>query len=149
MRLASILSIALVALCAPVFADDAAFTKKQLEQGGSAYIELFNKQDATGLAAMYATGAIIVDETGSHANIVQLYQDAFKAGMNRIEVSVDQTRPLGSDVGLGMGKYRVTGKNPSGAAIEFAGIWTATYVREGGTWKPRMLTTVPQPPSTK
>ena len=147
MRLASVLLIAIVALCTPAFADD--LSKKQLEQVASTYVELFNKQDATALAAMYATGAIIVDQTGGRTNIVQVYQDAFKAGLNRLEISVDQTWPLGSDVGLGMGKFRVSGKNASGAAIEVAGIWTTTYVREGGAWKPRMLTTVPQPPTAK
>src|SRR4051794_15634419 len=93
---ASILSIMIVALFVPAFADDADF-KKQLEQIGPTYIERFNKQDATGLAALYATGAIIVDPAGPHTDIVKVYEGAFKAGINHIEVNVDQAWSLGSD----------------------------------------------------
>jgi ketosteroid isomerase-like protein len=145
---ASVLSIVIVALSAPAFADDADFKKQFLEQiGATTYVELYNKQDATGLAALYATGAIIVDPAGPHTDIVKFYEGAFKAGINHIEVNTDQAWPLGSDTTLAMGKYRVTGKNPSGASIEDAGLWTATFVREGGKWKVRMLTTIPQPPA--
>ena len=136
----------IVALSASAFADDADF-KKQFEQFRPTYIELFNKQDVTRLAALYATGAIIVDPAGPHTDIVKVYEDAFRAGVNHIEVNVDQAWPLGSDTMLGMGKYRVTGKNPSGASIEDAGLWTATFVREDGKWKVRMLTEIPQPPA--
>jgi hypothetical protein len=49
-----------------------------------------------------------------------------------------------------MGKFRITGKNQSGASIEIAGLWTATYVREGGKWKVRMLAGIlKQPPPAK
>ena len=37
-----------------------------MEQIYSAYVESFNKQDAASLAALYATGAIIVDPAGPH-----------------------------------------------------------------------------------
>jgi|HubBroStandDraft_6_1064221.scaffolds.fasta_scaffold111200_2 ketosteroid isomerase-like protein len=137
----------IVALSASALADDTDFKKQFLEQIGHTYIDLFNKQDATGLAALYATGAIIVDPVGPHTDIVKVYEGAFNAGINHIEVNTDQAWPLGSDTTLGMGKYRVTGKNPSGASIEDAGLWTATFVREGGKWKVRMLTTIPQPPA--
>jgi len=96
MRMASILSIMIVALSASAFADDADF-KKQLEQIGPTYIELYNKQDATGLAALYATGAIIVDPAGPHTDIAKFYEGAFTAGINHIEVNTDQAWALGTD----------------------------------------------------
>jgi ketosteroid isomerase-like protein len=145
---ASILSLMIVALSGLAFADDADF-KKQLEQGVPTFIERFNKQDTTGVAAAYASGAIIVDPAGAHTDILKVYDRAFKAGINHMEVNIDQAWPLGSDTALGMGKYRVTGKNPSGNPIEDAGLWTATWVREGGEWKVRMLTTIPQSPPAK
>jgi ketosteroid isomerase-like protein len=146
---ASILSIVIVALSAPAFANDADL-KKQLEQMGHAYLERFDKQDASGLAALYATGAIIVDPAGPRTDIVKVYESAFKAGINHMEAHTDLILPLGSsDTALGMGKYRVTGKNPSGAPIAEGGLWTATFVREGGEWKIGMLTTIPQPPPAK
>ena len=84
---------------------------------------------------------------GTHTDVVQFYKGAFKAGFNRLETTVDQVWPVGSDTAIGMGKFRITGKNQSGAPIEGAGVWTATYVREGGKLKIRMLTGVPQPPA--
>lgn len=138
----------IVGLATPAFADDAEINK-QLEQSGSAYIEAFNKQDANGIAALYATGGMIVNQAGPHTDPVKYYEAAFKAGMNRLDVKVDQSWPLGSDAALAMGKYRVTGKDQGGAAIEAAGFWTATYVREGGKLKIRMLTAVQQPPPAK
>jgi hypothetical protein len=46
----------------------------------------------------------------------------------------------------GLGEFATSGKNASGAAIGDAGYWTATYVRDGGAWKVRMLTGFPKAP---
>jgi hypothetical protein len=73
-------------------------------------------------------------------DIEQLYQGVFKAGIDHIEITVNQVWPLGTDAALAMGEYRQTGKNQSGAPIENAGLWTATDVRDNGHWKIRMLT---------
>ena len=135
-----------VALSAPALADDADL-KKQVEQGNSAFMKSFNSMDVAGLATMYATGAVIVIPAGPRTDIAQLYEGMFKTGFNHAEITVDQVWPLGSDAALGMGKYRVTGKSWEGRHIEAAGLWTATYVREGGKWKTRMLSAIPQPPS--
>ena len=145
MRVASILSIIIVSLFTPAFADDADF-KKQVDQINAAFMESFNKQDSTGIAALFATGGMLVNQVGARTDIAQLYEGTFKAGFNHAETKVDQVWPLGSDTGLGMGQVRYTGKNQSGAPIEFAATWTATYVREGGKWKVRMLTGIPKPP---
>jgi ketosteroid isomerase-like protein len=136
----------IVALSAPAFADDADL-KKQVEQGNSAFVKSFNSMDVAGLAAMYATGAIFVTAAGPRTDLVQLFEGMFKTGFNHAEITVDQVWPLGSDAALGMGKYRFTGKSREGAPIEAAGLWTATYVREGGKWKIRMSSVMPQPPT--
>jgi ketosteroid isomerase-like protein len=136
-----------VALGTPAFAD--AELKKQLEQSNASYMEVFNKQDMAGIVAQYATGAIVVNPTGLKTDIAQHWESVFKAGISRLEATVDQAWPLGSGVALGMGKYRVTGKDQSGAAIDAVGLWTATYVQEGGKWKIRMTSVIPQPPPAK
>jgi ketosteroid isomerase-like protein len=133
-----------VALSAPALSDDADL-KKQVEQGNSAFMKSFYSMDVAGIAAMYATGAVIVLPEGPRTDVVQLYEGMFKTGFNHAEIAVDQVWPLGSDAALGMGKYRVTGKSSEGRPIEAAGLWTATYVREGGKWKTRMLSAIPQP----
>jgi ketosteroid isomerase-like protein len=146
---ASLLSIVIVALSAPAFAQDADF-KKQLEQMGAVYLERFDKQDANGVAELYATGAIIVDPAGPRTDIVNVFKSAFNAGISQMHADVDQLRLLGSpDIALGAGKYRVSGTNASGTPIEVRGIWTATFVREGGKWKVGMLTSIPQPTPAK
>jgi ketosteroid isomerase-like protein len=145
MRKSSVLSILIVSLSTPALAADADL-KQQVEQIGSAYADSFNKQDAAGIAATFATGGIHVNPAGARTDIAQLYEGTFKAGFNHEEITVDQVWPLGSDTALAMGQYRITGKNQSGAPIEIAGIWTATDVREGGKWKIRMLSAIPKPP---
>ncbi len=137
-----------VPFSAPAFADDADL-KKQVEQINSAYMERFKKQDATGLAALYATGAIIVDPAGLKQVTAQYFEGIFKAGVDHIDTTVDQVWPLGTDTALGMGKFRATGKNQNGAPIDNVGLWTATYVGEGGKVKVRMLTVIPRPPAAK
>jgi ketosteroid isomerase-like protein len=117
-----------------------------VEKLGSAYAESFNKQDAAGIAALYASGGILVNQAGTQSDIAKYYDGTFKAGFNHEEVTVDQVWPLGSDTVLATGQYRITGKNQSGAPIEIAGIWTATDVRDGGKWKIRMLSAIPKPP---
>jgi ketosteroid isomerase-like protein len=146
---ASILSIVIVALSAPAFANDADL-KKELKQMGDTYLERFDRQDASGVAALYATGAVIVDPKGPHTDIVKVYEDAFKAGINHMDSNADLIWPAGSpDTALATGRYRVTGNFPSGTPIAESGRWTATFVREGGQWKIGMLTTIPQPQPAK
>jgi len=142
---ASILSLMIVALSAPAFADDAEL-RQQIEQMNSSYMERYNKQDAPGVAALYAVGGIFVGWAGAHTDLVKLYDTAFKSGLGHIETKVDQVWPLRSDTALGMGRFRIVAKNQSGAPVELAGLWTATYVRESGRWKIRMLSTILQPP---
>jgi ketosteroid isomerase-like protein len=139
----------IVALSAPAFADDADLKKQVVEQNAAPYMESFNKQDVAGLVALYATGAIIVNPAGPHTDIAKFSEGAFKAGLNHIETTLDQVWPSGADTTLGMGKFRATGKNQSGAPIEVSGHWTATHVREGGKWKIRMSSIIPQPPPAK
>ena len=135
-----------VCFAAPAFADNADLKKQVMEQNFSPYLESFNKQDVAGLVALYATGAIIINAAGPQADIPKFLEGGFKAGFNRLETTLDEVWPLGADTAIGMGKFRATGKNPNGAAIEVAGHWTATYVREGGKWKIRMSSIIPQPP---
>lgn len=139
---ALILSILIVPLSAPVFAGDADL-RQQIEQINSAYMERYNKQDAAGVAALYANGGMFVGLLGATTDLVRVYEAAFK-GISHVEMKVDQVWPLRSDTALGMGRWRTTGKNQSGAPLEFGGLWTATYVQEAGKWKIRMLTTIVQ-----
>ena len=97
---------------APTAAADADL-KQEVEKISSAYIESFNKQDAAGIAALYATGGVLVTPRGPHADIAEFYQGVFKAGLDHDEGTIDQVWPLGSDAALALGEYRITGRNQS------------------------------------
>jgi ketosteroid isomerase-like protein len=120
-----------------------------VEKIGAAYSDNFNKQNAAGIAALYAAGGIHVNAEGPTTDIAKRYGGAFKAGFNHLDVTVSEAWPLGADALLATGQYHLTGKNDSGAPIEAGGIWTATDIREGGTWKIRMLTAIPKAPPPK
>ena len=137
-----------VAIASPAFADDADL-KKQVDQIGTAYVEGFSKQDAARIAAQFATNGIVVNPSGPQTDLVKVPEGAFKAGFNHIEITVDQVRSLGPDTAIGMGQARLTGKNQSGAPIESSNFWTATYVKEDGKWKIRMLSGFPKAPPAK
>jgi ketosteroid isomerase-like protein len=143
MRMAYVLSFLLAALSVPAAAAD---LKQEVEKIGSAYAESFNKQDAAAIAALYATGGVLVNQAGPHPDIAEFYQGLFKTGFNHNEITVDQAWPLGTDTALALGEYRISGKNQNGEPIEAAGRWTSVDVREGGNLKIRMLTAFPKPP---
>ncbi|WFU75523.1 nuclear transport factor 2 family protein [Bradyrhizobium sp. CB2312] len=123
--------------------------KQKVEAVAAEYAASFNKQDGARIAALFASGGIHVNPAGPRSDIAEFYQGAFKAGFDREEITVGQAWPLGSDMALAIGNYRLTGKNQSGAPIETGGIWTATYVTEGGKLKIRLLSAMPKPPPPK
>jgi ketosteroid isomerase-like protein len=148
MRMPGVLCFLIAAFSAPALAADADL-KQEVQNISGAYVENFNKQNSAGIAALYATGGVQVNAAGPTTDVAQRYEGIFKAGFNHEEQKVDQVWPLGADMALGLGEVHLTGKNQSGAPIDFAGRWTAVYVREGGTMKIRMLTALPKAPPPK
>ena len=144
-----IVSCLLVSIFAiPAKADDANL-KQEVEKVAAAYVSSFNKQDPAGIAARYAADGVVVNPTGPHTNIAEIYKGIFKSGCDHSDVTVDQVAPLGTDAALGMGEYHLTGKNQGGEAISIVGRWTAVYVRDGGELKIRMLSAFPKAPPPK
>ena len=148
MRISYVLCFLMAAFSVPALAADADL-KQEVEKVASAYVESFNKQDAVGVAVRYANGGVLVNAAGPHADIPEYYKTVFKTGFYHDDVTVDQGSPLGADAALGIGTFRIGGKNQSGAPIELVGRWTAVYVREGGGLKIRMLSAFPKAPPPK
>jgi hypothetical protein len=91
-----------------------------------------------------------VNPAGPRTDIAEFYKGAFNAGFDHVEITVDQAWPLANDMALGLGEYRITGKNSTGAPIEVMVRWTAVYVPEGGKLKIRMRSAFPKaPPPSK
>ncbi len=150
MRMSYVLCFLMAAFSAPaVAADTDQSLRQEVEKIAAAYAENFNQQNSGGIAALYAKDGMAVNPTGLHADIAQIYEGAFKAGFNHNEITVNQVWPLGTDSLLATGEYHITGKNPSGAPIEVRGLWTSTDVREGGSWKIRLLSAFPKAPPPK
>jgi ketosteroid isomerase-like protein len=144
MRMSCVLCFLLLSVPA-VAADNR--LKQELDKVSAAYGESFSRQDGAGIAALYARGGIHVNPAGPRTDIAQLYEAAFKDGLNRADYTVSEALALGEDTALAIGEYHITGKTPSGP-IELVGIWTATDVREDGKWKIRMMTAIPEPERT-
>ena len=118
--------------------------KTDLEKTALAYRESFSRQDAAGIAALYASGGIHMNPTGPTTDVEGLYTTIFKAGFNRMESNIDEAWSLGPDAAVAMGKYRIAGKDQNGTPIERGGYWTGTYVRDAGKWKIQMETALPK-----
>jgi ketosteroid isomerase-like protein len=117
---------------------------QELEKTASAYRESFNRQDAAGIASLYVRDGIHMNPAGPTTDVEGLYNTIFNAGFNQMGSNIDEAWSLGPDTALAMGKYRIAGKDQSGAPIERSGYWTGTYVRESGMWKIQMETALPK-----
>jgi ketosteroid isomerase-like protein len=92
--------------------------KQELEKISSAYMECFNRQDAAGIAALYANGGMHINPAAPRTDIEQLYHAIFKAGFDHQQTNLDDAWPLGTDAALATGQYRITGRDPTGAPME-------------------------------
>ena len=59
--------------------------------------------------------------------------------------TIEQISPLGNDADIRIGEFHLSGQGQNGT-IKLDGRYTAVDVREGGTWKIRLLTAVPIAP---
>jgi len=120
--------------------------KEEIGKVGSAYEEYFNKKDAAGITSLFTKNYLRVTADGVVADNTKFYEDAFKAGLNHLEVKMTELQSLSENMALVTGESRVTGKSEKGDPLDLTVIWTALDVRENGQWKIRMLTSLPKPP---
>jgi uncharacterized protein (TIGR02246 family) len=141
-----IAAIVVAGLVAPASAQQASQSaRQQIERLVAAYVANFNKQDAAGIASLYTKDGVLVSARGVNTGPQQIEQNLFKTGVNHDEVTVDQVSQLGHDAAISLGEYHVTGQGQTGP-IKIDGHYTAVDVRQGGAWKVRLLTAVPNPP---
>jgi ketosteroid isomerase-like protein len=104
------------AFSAPASADD---MKQEITKIASAYMDCFSKQDPACIAALYTKDGFIVNPAGKHV-ITEYYGGAFKAGLTKLEATVDEVWEIDNDTPGAMGKFRVTGKNDKGEPMDSA-----------------------------
>ena len=122
--------------------------RQQIERLAAAYVENWNKHDAAGVAALYAKDGVHVSATGVKSGpqeIEQAYQTGMKTFPQHNGQTIEQISPLGNDTDIRIGQFHLAGEGPNGPT-KLDGRYTAVDVREGGTWKIRLLTAVPIPP---
>ena len=125
-------------------------TRQQIERIVAAYHENWNNHNAAGIAGLYTKDGVLVTQapkvvkTGQQ-DIEQNYKNAFNTIPHHDSATVDEVSPLGADAAMSVGEYHLTGKGESGPT-KLDGHWTAVYVRDGGAWKIRLLTAVPDLP---
>lgn len=145
MKAYAVLCSVLLVAATPVSASESETEIRQaITQIAASFAEHYAKQDAAGIASHFARGGIFVNAAGQH-DVTKFYDQSFKAGFDRNDITVDNVWPLSADTAISMGRFRLTGKNQSGNALDVSGIWTAVDVRENGQWKIRMLTSAPKP----
>lgn len=120
--------------------------KEEIGKIASAYEQHFDKQDAAAITSLYTKNYLRVTQNGIEPDNTKFYEDAFKAGLNRLEVKVTEVQPLSENMALSTGEAHITGKSEKGDPLEITAIWTALDVRENGQWKIRMLTSAPKAP---
>jgi ketosteroid isomerase-like protein len=128
------------------FAQSDESIRQEVEKIKATHVENYNKQSAAGIAALYAKSATLVSPGGVSTSAEESFTNAFKAGFNHQEATVEEVSLIAPDVVVGRGEYTSTGQGPNGA-LQVHGRWTAVYVRESGVLKIRLLTSFPIPAS--
>jgi uncharacterized protein (TIGR02246 family) len=126
-------------------------TRQQIERIAAAYVENWNKHDAAGVAALSAKDGVQVTATSvksGRQELEQAYQSAMKTFPRHNGQTIEQISPLGNDADIRIGEFHLSGQGPNGP-IKLDGRYTAVDVREGGTWKIRLLTAIPLPPAAR
>src|ERR1700730_17035511 len=76
----------ITALVTPSFAADGdEKLKQELEKLAAAFNASYNKQDSAGIAALFASGGVLVNPGGVHTDIAKFYDGVFKTGFNHNE----------------------------------------------------------------
>ena len=127
-------------------------TRQQIERVVARYAENFNKQDAAGITSLYARDGILVSPAAKVVKngaqeIEQSYQSVFNSGFTNNQSTLDQASRLGSNAIIAIGETHLSGQGQNGP-IKADLHWTMVAAREGGSWKIRLLTAVPNPPPT-
>lgn len=148
MRLLAIVGLA-IGLVAPAVAQEkmGACTGPQdacqaAEDLAKSYEAAFNRKDAAAVAALYTQDGVFVPEgpilSGREA-ITKATADAIKAGFSDLAIHTAQAHVVG-DMAWVVGDYSQTGPGQNQTTQRYRGNYGAVDVRDGGTWKIRMLT---------
>ena len=131
-------------------------TIEQIDAFAKKFDEAFDNGDAAALASLFTDDAVFVTPGGiryGRAAIEKHWVETFQQGhfSNHLN-KADQYSPhligtTGNEVWR-TGEWSFTVQGKSGDPINLKGFWSAINVREGDTWKTRLLTFNVTPPPT-
>jgi ketosteroid isomerase-like protein len=115
---------------------------QQILNDNKKYDAAFERKDTAALVAMYTPDAVIVGEgptvSGKEA-ITSFYDDQFKDGPVTNVTKVDEIHIAGN-MAWSIGSWSGSATGPNNTTQQYRGTWGDVEVKEGGTWKTRMLT---------
>jgi uncharacterized protein (TIGR02246 family) len=119
---------------------------QQISDLSKEYDAAFNKHDVAAVVGMFTPDAADAGEgvmLSGREQLEKFYSDGFKAGWSHHSSGPSQVHVMG-DWAWVVGTWSAL---PPGAKDKVQGSWGAVDVREGGTWKIKMLTwNVAEPP---
>ena len=131
-------------------------TIEQIDAFAKKFDEAFDNGDAAALASLFTDDAVFVTPGGmmyGREAIEKYWVETFQQGhfSNHLN-KADQYSPhligtTGNEVWR-TGEWSFTVQGKSGDPINLKGFWSAINVREGDTWKTRLLTFNVTPPPT-
>ena len=92
----------LILMMSPAMA--AEFTKEDVDKNGVVYINGYNKKDSNAIGKLFTKDGVHVNPTGIR-NLAEYYDEIFKAGFDKLELSIDQVHPLTADTGIAIGTF--------------------------------------------
>ena len=150
-----------IGLAAPTLAQQKDTIDSQIaEQVTKKIDEGFNNGDAAAVGALFTEDAVFVTPQGpifGREAIEKLFEGMFQQGhysdhLNKDDQGSPHTIGTAGNEVWRTGEWSSTLQGKSGGPIQLKGCWGAINVREGDTWKIRMLTfnvTPPPPAQTK
>ena len=121
---------------------------------GDTFRDCYNKHDAACIVATFTKDGMVVTQATAETKgvysgtetLIQRYDAQFKAGAKDFDATFTRIEPLSDNTALAWGDYHATRPGQDGP-IAIEGNWSATYVREDGVWKARILNVIPRAPA--
>lgn len=115
-----------------------ASTRKAIEANLKSFVDAFNKGDAAGVAAIYATNAKLLPPNGAmvegRQNIQTFWAGGIDAGLKIVSLTAVDVTPAGN-LAIETGKYVSTVPAASGGTTTDEGKYVVVWRREGRGWK--------------
>ena len=92
------------------------------------------------MVSLYTADALQVNATGAHKVTTAFFDEFWKIGDIKHHATFEQVAVLNPTTATATGTWQWTGKAANGSPIDTGGYWTGVYVKDGDSWKIKMIT---------